>query len=197
MFKFLKSLWKSFKTRKNTGHMLGNDLTGMPENSLASLNKAISKKYQEREDFLYWEFDICEIRNEIVGFHDCHIKKHRIGRMIPSPAHVVKWKMQDLNWQQVKRLRLKGSDECPPTLKMILDGLNGVVTKDVAVEVKHLHSKTGIRKLIKHVSAFKISNPNVDTYFKCRRTRYKSVFKKKDFSNYFHIKIKKAGLELK
>jgi len=97
---------------------LHNDEKGIPENSILAFSAAIEQGYAIETD-LHLTLD-----GEVVAFHDDDLK-----RMCGVTGSI-----EEMTLAQVKELRLKDTDEKIPTLKELLDLVNGSVP--LMIEVK-------------------------------------------------------------
>ena len=102
---------------------------GVPENSLLSFKKAIQNGYAI-------EIDVRPLASgEIIVFHDSSLE-----RMIGKSGTIEKMTMD-----QIKGLKLKGTDEYIPTLREVLELVNGDVP--ILIEIKN-EGKVGFEKAV-------------------------------------------------
>jgi len=108
-----------FLTRRPFAHRGLHDADrGIPENSLAAFDRAIERGYGI-------ELDVRMTRDgDVIVFHDPNL-----DRMTGSHGQIVR-----MSWQQLRGIRLKGSDETLQTLHDVLLHVRGRVP--VLIEVK-------------------------------------------------------------
>lgn len=158
----------------NLGHRLGEKNLEYPENTISRM--MANWPYQGMSDFRYWEFDICESKdNELIVVHDRDIK-------MPGEDP----KIANLTTQEIKTL-------VPhiPTLTELLNRMvdlsrnkyNGVdLVRPIRVEIKRLHSNVARMKLIEEIVRFRGQLPDKNIHCICfgswRINHFKKSFPK-------------------
>lgn len=158
---------------KNYGHRLGGDIySHLPENSLAVYRESILH-LMEHEKYLYSEFDIREtLDGKLAVFHD-----KTLARMAPWKMNQAQYeqliqlikkrrgkkysykkiKLEWLNYDELKELRLKGDLE--QTVPLLVDILNLSLEehafRPLVVEIKLLKTKEAKLQLLEQLSEFK------------------------------------------
>lgn len=127
----------------------------IPENSIASFNKAIKNKFPI-------ELDIRKTKDDaLVVFHDKTLK--RLANFNKN--------IENMSLNEIKKLKLLGTEEHIPTLKEVLNLVNGKVLIDI--EVKNCKSWKKICKILisdlskyKYPYIIKSFNPKIIKYIK-------------------------------
>ena len=151
-----------------------------PENSLEAFNEAVKKNYTI-------ELDVHLLNdNSIIVFHDDNLKR----------MTGINKKLKDLNYEEIKDIKLKNSKSKIPLLKDVLKQIKCQVP--IIIELKS-DRKTSLleRELVKILDNYKgkfcVKSFNVQSirWLKKHRTNYIRglLLKKKDAQNYFKTKF--------
>ena len=128
---------------------------GIPENSMKAFKRAV-------ENNLIIELDVHVLKNgEVVVFHDANLKR----------MTGIDQKIKDFNYNDIKEIKLQGTNEKIPLLKDVLNMVNGRVPIiiELKYDVKCGRLEEEVIKIIKNYNgeyAVKSFNPLSVNYFR-------------------------------